>query len=106
MSKPFFEVFPTLQLDSMIASFFEQVTVERITSTRRKDYLRIYLSSEHLIQKDMIFKVDCGNNLFNDLAAFKFALSFFPHTIVTGQVILFKLSLKSKQRMECVSFSI
>ncbi len=58
MTKSFFQVFPTLKLDSMIASFFEQVTVERITSTRRKDYLRIYLSSEHLIQKDMIFKVE------------------------------------------------
>ena len=58
MTKSFFQVFPTLQLDSMIASFFEQVTVERITSTRRKDYLRIYLSSDHLIQKDMIFKVE------------------------------------------------
>ena len=58
MTKSFFQVFPTLKLDSMIASFFEQVTVERITSTKRKDYLRIYLSSEHLIQKDMIFKVE------------------------------------------------
>ena len=58
MTKSFFQGFPTLKLDSMIASFFEQVTVERITSTKRKDYLRIYLSSEHLIQKDMIFKVE------------------------------------------------
>ena len=61
MTKSFFQVFPTLQLDSMIASFFEQVNVERITSTKRKDYLRIYLSSEHLIQKDMIFKVEQGS---------------------------------------------
>ena len=58
MSKKFFEVFPTLQLDSAEKELFEQVTVERVTSTKRKDFLRIYIMSEHLIQKMLVLKVD------------------------------------------------
>ena len=58
MSKKFFEVFPTLQLDSAERELFEQVTVERVTSTKRKDFLRIYIMSEHLIQKMLVLKVE------------------------------------------------
>ena len=58
MSKKFFEVFPTLQLDSAEKELFEQVTVERVTSTKRKDFLRIYIMSEHLIQKMLVLKVE------------------------------------------------
>ena len=58
MSKKFFDVFPTLQLDKDNRDLFEQVMVEKITSTKRKDFLRVYILSERLIQKDVIMKVE------------------------------------------------
>ena len=43
MSKKFFDVFPALKLDTGIHDLFEQTMVEKVTATRRKDFLRIYL---------------------------------------------------------------
>ena len=51
MSKQFFEVFPTLQLDKKMKTLLENTVVERVTSNRTKDLLRIYLQSDHLLQK-------------------------------------------------------
>ncbi len=58
MSKPFSEVFPDLQLDKQVKEQIEQVLVEKITSNSRKDFLRIYITSNHLIQKEIIMKVE------------------------------------------------
>ena len=58
MTKNFLEVFPTLKLDSKLHTLFEQVEVERISATKRKDFLRIYLLSDHLIQKADIYEVE------------------------------------------------
>ncbi len=58
MSKTFFEVFPGLKLDGQVKQQMEQVEVEKVTTTSRKDYLRIYIISGHLIQKDIIYKVE------------------------------------------------
>ena len=51
MSKQFFDVFPTLKLDTGLKDLFEQVTVEKVTATKRKDFLRIYIAADHLILK-------------------------------------------------------
>ena len=58
MGKKFFEVFPTLKLDTGLRDLYEQVTVDKVSSTKRKDFLRIYISSERLIQKEDIFRVE------------------------------------------------
>ncbi len=58
MSKAFFDVFPTLKLDTGLRDLFENVTVEKVTSTKRKDFLRVYIASEHLIQKEDVFRVE------------------------------------------------
>ncbi|MCM1174778.1 MAG: PolC-type DNA polymerase III [Blautia sp.] len=58
MSKKFFEVFPTLKLNAGMRDLFEQVSVERVSATRRKDFLRIYISSDRLIQKEDVFLVE------------------------------------------------
>ncbi len=58
MSKKFFEVFPTLKLNTGMQDLFEQANVERISATKRKDFLRIYISSDRLIQKADIFSVE------------------------------------------------
>ncbi len=58
MAKKFFEVFPTLKLDKGLQDLFEQVQVERVSATRTKDFIRIYISCERLIQKETILFVE------------------------------------------------
>lgn len=58
MEKKFFEAFPNLKLDGAQKDLFEQVTVEKITATKRKDLLRIYIHSERLIEKESIYSVE------------------------------------------------
>ena len=58
MSKQFFEVFPTLQLDKKMKTLLENTQVERVTTNRTKDLLRIYLQSDHLLQKNLIWDLE------------------------------------------------
>lgn len=58
MEKRFFEAFPNLKLDGAPKDLFEQVMVERITTTRRKDLLRVYVRSERLIEKEHVYLVE------------------------------------------------
>ncbi|MBQ7359714.1 MAG: PolC-type DNA polymerase III [Lachnospiraceae bacterium] len=58
MSKGFFEVFPTLKLNSKLHDLMEQTMVEKASSTARRDFLRIYISSDKLIQKQQIWEVE------------------------------------------------
>ncbi len=58
MGKPFFEVFPSLSLDKSIHDIMEQTNVEKISANKSRDFLRIYLFSNRLIQKDMIRSVE------------------------------------------------
>ena len=55
MSKPFFEVFPTLQLNQSVHDIMEQTQVEKVSATRRRDYLRVYIFSTRLILKEDIW---------------------------------------------------
>ena len=54
MGKPFFEVFPSLKLDNKVRDIMGQTTVEKVTATKRKDFLRIYVNSSRLIYKQDI----------------------------------------------------
>lgn len=58
MEKRFFEAFPNLRLSGVQKDLFEQVTVEKITVTKRKDFLRVYIRSERLIEKEHIYAVE------------------------------------------------
>lgn len=58
MSKKFFDVFPSLKLDTGLRDLYEQVTVEKVSATKRKDFLRIYISSGRLIQKEDVFRAE------------------------------------------------
>ncbi len=51
MAKAFFDVFPALKLDGQRRDLFAQTQVERVTATRTRDSVRVYLSSDRLIQK-------------------------------------------------------
>lgn len=58
MAKQFFEVFPTLKLDAKMKDLFEQVTVEKVSATRRRDLIRVTIVSDYLIPKETVFKVE------------------------------------------------
>ncbi len=58
MSKPFFEVFPSLQLEGSVHDIMEQASIEKVSATRRRDFLRIYLTSARLILKKDIWKTE------------------------------------------------
>ncbi|MEG1877557.1 MAG: PolC-type DNA polymerase III [Lachnospiraceae bacterium] len=70
MSKLFFEVFPQLQVRSEYQALFEQVLVEKVTTTKRKDWIRIYITSEKMIQKDIILEIEQAihNQLFKGMS--------------------------------------
>ena len=55
MGKPFFEVFPSLTLEKKIYDIMEQTSVEKVTATKRKDFLRVYILSSRLIMKEDIW---------------------------------------------------
>ncbi|MCI5479571.1 MAG: PolC-type DNA polymerase III [Lachnospiraceae bacterium] len=56
MAKGFMEVFPGLKLSADIRDIFAQTEVERVSTTRNKDILKIYLESSRLIQKEQIYQ--------------------------------------------------
>ena len=62
MGKPFFEVFPSLKLQSTAHDIMEQAEIERVSTTKKKDFIRIYLQSSRLIMKDVIWDVDLKKN--------------------------------------------
>ena len=59
MEKNFFEAFPNLKLTGARKDLFEQVVVERITATRRKDILRIYIKSDTKLLENSSTAVLC-----------------------------------------------
>lgn len=58
MGKPFFEVFPSLKLERKVRDIMEQTTIEKVTATKRKDFLRIYLQSSRLIFKQDVWETE------------------------------------------------
>ena len=58
MAKKFFEVFQNLTLKGHLKDLFESVLVDRVTATKKKDFLRIYIESDNLIEKDLVYQVE------------------------------------------------
>lgn len=56
--KAFFEVFPSLKLSQALQDLMGECQIEKVTATKRKDFLRIYLVSKNLIEKEKIWKVE------------------------------------------------
>ena len=56
--KPFFETFPTLKIDNPLHDIMEQTSVERVSASKKKDILRIYLFSKRLILKEDIWQTE------------------------------------------------
>lgn len=58
MAKLFFEVFPSLTLNSEMKMLFQEVEVVKVTSSKRKDIVRVYIESNNLIDKSMLFSLE------------------------------------------------
>ena len=56
--KPFFEVFPTLEIKGVLHDKLEQARVERVSATKQKDRLTVYLFSTRLILKEDIWAAE------------------------------------------------
>ena len=57
MSKIFFDVFPTLKVNDEIRMLFESVQVEKVSTNRQRDFINVFLFSDHLIQKRHIYSM-------------------------------------------------
>ena len=58
MAKGFFEVFPQLKLNAEMSGMLGDATVSKVSTTRQKNALRIYLTSGRLLSKDKIFSLE------------------------------------------------
>lgn len=58
MTKMFAEVFPPLNLDQGLQDLLGQVRVEKVTSNRAKNLIRVYLVSGKLIHKEQLFQLE------------------------------------------------
>ena len=57
-AKPFFEVFPTLEIKGKLRDRLEQTSVERVSATKQRDRISIYLYSTRLITKEDIWAAE------------------------------------------------
>ena len=60
MAKPFFEVFPQLDIAPQMQELLNLVQVEKVSASRDRSSLRIYLKSSRLIHKKNIFDLETG----------------------------------------------
>ena len=58
MAKAFFEVFPTLKIEGTLKDKLEQTEIERVSTSKQKDKLHVYLFSRRLILKEDIWAAE------------------------------------------------
>lgn len=58
MSKPFFEVFPTLKINEELRMLLESVEVLKVATNSSREFIRVHLRSRHLIQKKEIYDLE------------------------------------------------
>ena len=58
MEKMFSEVFPPLHVEQGLSDLLSQVRVEKVTSNRAKNFIRVYLVSGKLIHKEQLFQLE------------------------------------------------
>ena len=58
MAKPFFDVFPTLKIENPLHDRLAVASVERVSATKNRDCMRVYLFSRRLILKEDIWTTE------------------------------------------------
>ena len=60
MTKAFLDVFPNLNITDELRELLNLVEVEKVTSTRDRSSIRIYIVSPRLIHKQNIYGLEKG----------------------------------------------
>ena len=76
MAKSFFEVFPQLKLDTDLQGMLDDATVSKVSTTRQRNSLRIYLGCGRLLPKEKVYFLE--NELKRQL---------FPHHMMNIKII-------------------
>ena len=76
MAKSFFEVFPQLKLDTDLQGMLDDATVSKVSTTRQRNSLRIYLGCGRLLPKEKVYFLE--NELKRQL---------FPHHTMNIKII-------------------
>ena len=76
MAKSFFEVFPQLKLDTDLQGILDDATVSKVSTTRQRNSLRIYLGCGRLLPKEKVYFLE--NELKRQL---------FPHHTMNIKII-------------------
>ena len=58
MEKSFLDVFRTLDLDKRNLELFKDVIVDRVCATKGRDFIKVYITSNHIIPKASIYRVE------------------------------------------------
>ena len=58
MAKPFFDVFPTLQLEGELKRILENAEITKLSANHEQTHIRIYLHANRLIEKPLIWKLE------------------------------------------------
>ncbi|MDO4619790.1 MAG: PolC-type DNA polymerase III [Lachnospiraceae bacterium] len=71
--KPFFEAFPSLKLDQKTHDLMQYVIVERVTFSKAGNCLKIYLTSENWLKKQLIQKLEdaIGERVFGNAGQYE-----------------------------------
>ena len=106
MTKLFFDVFPTLNIDNDCHMLFEKVEVTKITSTSARNHIKVYIYSTHLIPKKTVCYVENqieeqlfsqGNIPVTIIEEYRLSEQYTPENLMHAykESILFELEQKS-----------
>ncbi|MDO4474052.1 MAG: PolC-type DNA polymerase III [Eubacteriales bacterium] len=110
MNKPFFEVFPTLKVNNEMKLMFDDVEVEKVSTNRQRDFLRIHIFSRHLIAKQMICSVEklIRDQLFAKQAiqiqimeSYMLSEQYTPENLMREYYDSLLFEIEQKSRVEC-----
>ena len=90
MSKPFFEVFPTLKAGEDMCNMFEGAQVLKVTTNSDRTFLRVHIVSRHLIQKTLVYEMEhlIKNQLFTLEQTWQVALCVYAWNILFAYLCL------------------
>ncbi|MBO6196607.1 MAG: PolC-type DNA polymerase III [Butyrivibrio sp.] len=109
MGKSFFEVFPALKLDEHTGDIMGQTEVVKVSTTRKQDFIRIYIASNELIDKADIIKTENSikKQLFGDqditikiYEKFSLSAQYTPENLLDIYRESIELELKDYDHME------
>ncbi len=107
--KPFFEVFPTLKVGEELRQLFSEVQVTKVAANSMRTFIKVYLVSGHLIQKNHIREMEqlvklqlfAGNRIqVRIVESFELSGQYTPENIMTEYFESFLTELNDRSVVE------